>query len=202
MTITDETLAITGPDDIAPATLPATPEEWDGFTITDDETLSRILRAIRSVQRKRDRIRALVQPEIDRLEMWAADEDAPLRERAERLEAAARDYALARRTATEGRVKSIGTPFGSVQTREAGGGWEIADVDAVLAWASENAPELVKVARSLDLAGAKRQMVADDDGTVVTKGDGEVVPGLKAKPRTLTAQVAVAAPEPVETPAY
>lgn len=205
----DDTVAMTGPDDLTPAVpgprhaddidgphLPATPEEWDGFVITDDTTLSRMLRALRSIRRQRDRVRAMVQPELDRLEAWATAQDAPLRDRADRLEAAVKDYALSRRTATGGRARSIGTPFGSVTTRLAGGGWEVADLDAVLAWAKGTAPALVKVTEVLSKADANRAFTVTDDGDVVDKATGVLVPGVKARPKSLSASVSLEAAEP------
>lgn len=207
MTALDETLAMTGADDLTPATvpgprhaddiaaptLPTTDEEWATFTVTDDATLTRMIRALRSIQRRRDRVRAMVQPEIDRLEAWATTQDRPLADRAARLEAAVKDYAVSRRTATGGRVKSIATPFGEVRTRESAAGWEVADADALLAWAKVHAPDLVKVTESVVKADANRAVLVTDDGDVVTKAGGELVPGVKAKPRVLSASVTLEA---------
>ncbi len=186
------------PDDLDMADAPTTPEEWATATvITDDETLTRILRWARATQRQRDAVRGIVQPELDRLEAWAAEMDTPLRERFESLKRAAEMYVLDKRAHTEGRVKSVKTPHGVVKTSESGGGWEVADEAALLAWARKAHPEFVKipvVVESFDLAGSKRVLKALDKtngGEVMDPVTSEIVPGLKTKPTTVGASVSL-----------
>lgn len=181
--------------DLDLADAPQTPEEWAGVVVTDDAVLTRILRWARATQRQRDAVRAIVQPELDRLEAWAAEMDGPLRERFESLKRAAEMYVLDKRAHTEGRVKSVKTPHGVVKTSESGGGWEVADLDALLEWAEGARPDLVKRADpAFDLAAAKRVLKAVDKaagGEVTDPDTGAIVPGLKTKPTTVGASVSL-----------
>jgi len=180
-------------DDVDLADAPQSPEEWAALDVTDDAILTRLLRWATAIQRRRDRVQALVQPEIDRLEVWAAEQDAPLRERLALVEEAAKRYALDRRAATGDKVKSIATPYGKAATSTAGGGWEIADADALIKWAQTARPDLVRVpAPEFLLADAKRVLAAVDKaagGDVFDPATGDLVPGLKTVPQEVRAKV-------------
>lgn len=191
----EDTPVIRHHDDIDPPALPATDDEWATFTIADHEHLTRMLRALRSIRRRQDAHRALIEPELDRLhaeiarlEAWATDRNAPLAESAARIERAAEQYAIASRT---DRRKSFATPYGTVQTREAGGGWEVVNSAEVLAWAKDNAPDLVKSTESFVKADANRAFTVAPTGDVVVKATGQVVPGVSVVPKRVTASVSL-----------
>ncbi len=219
LTALDDTVAVTGPDDVtAPAvpgprhaddidtpTLPATDEEWDGFVITDDHHLTDMLRALRSIRRRQADVHALIAPHLERLyaeaarlEAWATDRTRPLEESARRIEAAATQYGIAHRT---DRRKSFATPYGTVQTRESGGGWEVTDPDEFMKWAKVYLPTVVKTTDSLVKADANRLVTVTPDGEVLVKGAGVLVPGVAVVPKQVKASVSLE-DAAVERPPY
>lgn len=100
--------------------------------------------------------------------------------------------------------KTLTTPAGKVAARRKGASAEAVDPDAFIAWARENAPELVAVKFSPDKRlinqAVKLEAVTDDDDlelpvlqlteldTVITP-TGEVVPGLHVAPASITYKV-------------
>lgn len=186
-------------DDMDLADAPGTPEEWDAVEVTDDETLTRILRWAAAHKRRLDRIRAIAEPEIDRIQAWATEQSAPHADRLARLERAAEEYVTTRRSVTGGKVKSLRTPFGTASTSLAGGGWEVTDLDALLSWAEKSRPELVnRPPATFALADAKAVLKAVDKsagGEVLDPGTNEIVPGLKTVPQVVKAKVALGGAE-------
>jgi phage host-nuclease inhibitor protein Gam len=189
---------IDDPDDIADvadSVVPESDEDRADYVVADESVLWVVLRRLRAVERKRTALEARVQAEVNRLEAWHAERDAPLLNDAQGLRRLAEEYAVAERTRTHGRVKSVATPYGVVKTRESGCGWQVADEDALMTWAWANRTDLVKTVQTFALADAKR-VLKDDGGTVVDPKSGEIVPGLKVPSKTLIASVHLAVDEP------
>lgn len=173
--------------------LPTDPNVRADYLITNDETAAKMMRRLRGITARRNRIAAFVQAEVDRIEAWAAEMDGPLRDDADTITGWLQEYALHVRSRTDGKVKRLDTPFGTVATKVTAGGWEKADPDALLEWAKAHAVRLVDFTAAFNLSRAKGDLKAEDDGSIVDPLTGEVVPGLKAKPARVTATVSLIA---------
>ena len=155
-------------------------------------------RRLRDLQARRAEHGAILQSEIDRLELEvsrlrlrAVEIDAPMGRYAEYLTACLTRYALRERERTHGRVKSVKLLFATIKTSTKGGGWTPGP-DAV-AWAKANRPELV--AESLKTADAKRLLTFDEaTGYVIDKATGQAVPGIEVAPKVVTATVDIEDP--------
>ena len=155
-------------------------------------------RRLRNLQAKRAEHGAILQAEIDRLEVElsrlrdrAVEIDAPLARYAEYLESCLTSYALRERERTHGKVKSVKLLFATIKTSTKGGGWTPGP--EAVEWAKANRPELV--AESLRTADAKRVLTFDETtGLVIDKATGSTVPGITVAPRTITATVDIEDP--------
>ena len=170
--------------------------------LADESAAWEWMRRLVGVRAKRARISRLAQAEIDRVGAWATAKDGPLAESEAHLTAALEDYALRRRQDTGGKVKSVDTPYGRIETSTSPGGWERADEVALLSFVERWLPDAVRVpptpSPKVDLPTLKRAAQAQDDGSVVFLATGEVVPGVKALPGSVTATVKIVDDE--ETP--
>lgn len=182
MTLTHDLAAV--PDEWE---VPAGDEERERFRVEGERQAVWAMRRARDVARRRAEIQAIAEEEIDRIQRWASDADAPLARDARYFEGLLIRYALDVRAA-DPRRKSVTTPYGTVRTRETGGGWTASP--EALEWARVARPELVKVTETFALSDAKRTLTATEDG-VVDPATGDLVPGITVAPRTVTATVEV-----------
>lgn len=188
-------------DDLATAPdfvdLPEGEEERAAFRIDGPHTATWAMRKLRDVQRRRAEIQTTAEREINRVQDWAAREDAKHARDADYFTSLLTVYALAQRAESGGRAKSVTTPYGTVTTRQKRGAWTV-DEAAVLAWARVHRPEIVKVAESL-LLGEAKKVLAVEENWVIDPASGEVVDGISVAPDSLTATVSVdLTVEPVE----
>jgi len=170
--------------------VPATDGDREAFRVDVLAKAVWAARKLRDVQLQRREIASVVAAEVERAQAWGAARDETLARDAAFFERLLADYALWVRAQSNGRQKSVTTPYATVRTGPSGGGWEI-DPDTVLSWARTNRPELVKVEEKFALAAAKRALTATGDGTVIDPATSEVVPGVRVKPSVLSAKVTV-----------
>ena len=169
---------------------PTTDEDREAFKVDALAKAVWAARKLRDVQLRRREIAAVVDAEVERAQAWGAVRDETLARDAAFFERLLTDYALWVREQSGGRQKSVSTPYATVRTTTAGGGWEV-DPDAVLSWAEKAHPELVKTETKFRISDAKRALTATDDGQVIDPATSEVVPGIRVKPSALTAKVTV-----------
>lgn len=184
-----------------------TPDDAEGWDLPDlreapsDEIAAAdlawaetMMRRYRAVQARLAKHRALLdaelarhEQEMDRLVRRHREITHDLERRSDYLWDSLAAFALAERTRTGGRVKSVKLLHGSVETTQGAGKWDWDD--AALEWARNAAPDLVRVEESFKLADAKRVLKAQDDGSVVHPGTGEVVPGVKVLPAPIRTSI-------------
>lgn len=178
--------------------LAGAPDEWEApaddegrerFRIRNDRMCAWGVRKLAEALRRQAQVKAVRDAEVARVDAWAKAESGKFDRDVAYFTAILSEYALDVRDVED--RKSVSTPYGVVQTREGGGGWEVSDEAALIAWAKASRPDLVKVTESFSLADAKRTLEAADGGVVVPT-TGETVPGLKVRPTTVTASVKVA----------
>jgi hypothetical protein len=143
-------------------------------------------RRLAAVARRRGRIAAIAEAEINRIQDWASRLDAPLAERAQDLEEDLARIALAQRAA--GGPKMLSTPHVEVRTRTVHGEWT-ASPEAV-EWAKGQHPDWVQKKETLLVSVAKRTLILMEGG-VLDPGTGEMVPGIEVAPDRVAARVAL-----------
>jgi hypothetical protein len=169
---------------------PEADEDRAGYRLRSLSHLTWAVRRLAILRRRRLDVSTTAQAEIDRVQAWAAREDAKLARDAGWFEAIIAEYALDERARDE-RRKSIATPYGVVKTRVSAGAWDV-DPDALLPWLAEHRPDLLrrKVTEAPDLA-AMRRALAVEGGEVFDRDSGVPVPGVKVGEPTVTASVDV-----------
>ena len=169
----------------------------DPDTVMSDEVAAQLVHALwalrRRIARKEATAAAALAAETARVNAWLEDQTGRSRVEADAIQARLEEWALDVRDASGGRRKSVSFPHGRVVTRESGGGWEVTDRAALLAWAKTYRPGLVETVESVSIAAARRVTsglaVAVDE--VVDAATGEVVPGLSVAPKLVKASVTV-----------
>lgn len=169
---------------------PESDEDRAGYRLRSLSHLTWAMRKLAGIERERLEVSTTAQAEIDRIQDWAAREDARWARDASWFRSLAEEYALTQR-AVDPRRKSVETPYGVAKTREQAGAWEFDDA-AFLAWASENHEDLVdvKVETRVRKGDAKKVLQVAGNG-VVDPVTGEEVPGIKVGDPTVTASVSV-----------
>jgi hypothetical protein len=167
---------------------PEADEERAGYRLRSLSHLTWAVRKLADTRRRRLEIATVAQAEIDRIQTWAAEQDARWARDAAWFESLAVEYALTHRTDHE---KSFPTPYGVVKTREKAGAWDV-DPDALLPWLAEHRPDLVrrKVSEAPDLPGMRKAFSAER-GEVFDRDSGVPVPGVKVGEPTVRVAVDV-----------
>lgn len=80
------------------------------------------------------------------------------------------------------RAKTISLPSGALKARKTPDQWNVEDPAAVLSWAQEVRPELVRTKLELDRNELKRRLTPTGDGAAVDPESGEVAPGVSVAP--------------------
>lgn len=170
------------------------PEARERFTIQDDGAAAWAMRKLRAIRSKQAENSRIAQDEIDRVQMWLKEVNAPLDRDASYFEGILRDYAIRCRESMDDGRKSLNLPTGKVATRVGSDKFEI-DATAFLPWAKQNAPQLIRVKEEPNLSALKEFAVppsdapsATSDGVAITS-DGEVIPGVRVTPGELSVTV-------------
>lgn len=145
-----------------------------GWVPADDLAVERSLRYLdhlsREFQEARDRA-ATWRAEIDR---WEAQQTGAISTKATAVGVALEAYALARRR--ESGVKALDYPSGRLETRKGRDKTTVVDELALLAWCESEAPDAVKVTKSVLVSKLPEHVIVD--GRLLV--GGEIVPGITA----------------------
>jgi len=172
---------------------PLTPDQWALARVTGrwvPETLTTAewtAQRLSEVTAELDEIKGQVAEYTERVEAWADDllhsgRGAELARYVEMFEAGLKVYARRARAESgldhkgEPKVKTVLLPSATLETRkpvERKPKFVVTDMDALLEWAKEGAPDAIYV----DISKLKLLVIGDDEQTVVT-ADGEHVPGV------------------------
>lgn len=162
-------------------------EQRDGFVIDDLSGLTWTMRTMSALQAKIKEVEDIAAVEIARFEAWAKEETKRYQADLDHLSYKVRDY-HARVLTNDPHAKSIKTAYGVVKSRFSDAAPEKVDEQALIAYAKANDVPVVEVVETekLKWAELKKQLtVVEHEGElVVVDSNGEVVPGVTAKPAT------------------
>lgn len=113
------------------------PDDGVVFTVSDDDEANRLLRAVRRLERERDRIDTLFTAELDRLSKWRAGASTTIEGKLSRLTSTLDAYMRARHRDNE-KVKTIKVPNGELRIRPRQPRLVVDDVDTFSAWLEAN----------------------------------------------------------------
>lgn len=173
---------------VDPETIPADDQVW---RIDDERGAEWALRKLARAEAHLDEIHLQAEEWTRRITEWAADVKAgPERDAA--FFRAHLEWWARRRRDEDPDAKSVRLPSGEVSTRETRAAVEIADPAAVLAWARDRYPDLVRVREDVQVSTLRGAVAISDDGHVRTSNEaGDEVPGVAVRPASISVSVKV-----------
>lgn len=160
--------------------------------ITDDLSLGFTLRRLRTLKAGVARTDTVYQAERARIDAWRARRVRRMLDEIAVLEANIERFALSRRLAGQ---KSVDLPDGIVRTRTVAGKVKIEDEREFIAWAEENAADLLRTVVQVDRAALAEQVKAKrfvDRDALVVDVDGQIVAGAVYVAPTVSVSIDVA----------
>lgn len=161
------------------------------------EALNTLTRRLNGARKRLEAVRAPYTAELRRIaerEEWAT---GPLLERCHDLEMQVHFVAIAL-LEREPKVKSWKLPHATVQTRRTGTEILVEDERALIAWATDAAPELLYEVPKIDRKAVKTRLTILPDQRTVATPAGELVPGVVVKPEQVSVTVREATADDVE----
>lgn len=172
------------------------PETREPFRVDTDSKATWAMRKYAEAQAEVAATIAIAEAEIERIQQWASHAVTGPTATMAYMEAQLSMYALAVRAETDGKRKSISTPYGKVATRAATEKWQIDD-EAFIEWAKTNQPDWVetKMVRAIDVPTLRKALAAEEitEGVVAITPEGDIVPGIVIVKGDPTAKVEVSA---------
>jgi phage host-nuclease inhibitor protein Gam len=153
--------------------------EAPAFALSNDDEALWAMRKLARAQRQIDEVKRLAQIEIDRINLWIANESSQHSRQIDYLEVLLSDYLIrVRDDETDGR-KTLTFPDGSVKSRVVASKVGVTDAEAFLSWAEANGhSEWVRVKREADLTTIK-QAVDYNGAEVIDPLTGHIIEGLE-----------------------
>ena len=166
------------------------------FIVDNDRKATWAMRKLLEHKQAIDSVVAIAEAEIARIQQWADEQSAKHAPSIDYFEGQLIRYARQVREESDGKVKSVSTPYGKVTSRAGSEKWVIDD-DEFLGWARESKPEWVKTVeqRGVDIATLKDALAiepTDTLGLVPITPDGEIIPGIQIVVGETTYKVEVA----------
>lgn len=197
----------TSPTDYMGVTAPNPDELAAGvegpWRVDGDRTAAWALRRIAEHQAEIGRVIVAAAADISAVKAWEADATRAPRRSIEFFEAALIDYRHRMEAENPKLPSTYKLPGGNLTRRAGRVRFTVVDEDALLAWAEQNAPDVIaRRALVSPLKSDDYTVVIDDDGEPagpVVTADGEVVPGVRVHvPRDTYGVVLRAETSPVE----
>lgn len=177
------------------------------FVVTDEGSAEWALRKIGEASIRVDEVTRLYHQFQNRLAAWFSEATKANRATIAFMTDHLEDYGRRHRE-EHPQMATIALPSGAVRTTRYEAKALIDDRDAVLAWAQENHPEIVQTEQpppkvwvtADDVKKLVRPVVeTDEDGTitgtkVVDRTSGELVPGMRVEPVSVTAKIVLEQP--------
>jgi hypothetical protein len=163
------------------------------FTVKDDAEASWAMRKLLNIKSKMLENEEMAKAERARIDNWLVRVNGRFETEVSYFEAILTQYARTQRQ-NEGR-KTIDTPYGTVKSRATHSKFKVENVEEFLQWASINAPELVNIKTSPNLAALKDFASIEETqtlGSVAMTIDGEIIPGVIVDPADINFTVEVA----------
>lgn len=169
------------------------PERW---RINDDESAEWAFRHLAEAEANLEALRLRADAWAEKIQRWFEQAAREPARSAEFWTAHLEWYA--RRLRSEAGRKSVKLPSGALSTRTVAAAAEIADEEALIAWASENCPELIRIREDVQVSTLREHVALEEPGVVWRRVDletGEVisepVPGTIVRPERVSATVKV-----------
>ena len=172
------------------------PTAETAFIVDNDRKATWAMRKLLEHQQEIAGIVSIADAEIARIQQWADEQVAKHSPSVAYFEGQLVRYARQVREESDGKVKSVSTPYGKVTSRAGSEKWVIDD-DAFLGWARESHPEWIRTVeqRGVDVATLKDALAiepTDSLGLVAITPEGEIIPGIQIVVGETTYKVEVA----------
>lgn len=156
-----------------------------GFRVTDLSSATWAMARVREARKAQQEVLDVAQAEMVRINRWVESAATPYARRAEYFESLLAAYARERRVATDGREKSVSTPYGRVSTSSRAAKLVVVDPDAFIAWADKYRPMAIE--RKPRILLSRLGDVSPDEATLLALDtiSGEMVPGLSVEAATI-----------------
>ena len=158
----------------------------EAFKITDLESLNWTFRKLSELQKQRQEIEALAKSERERIEAWENEATKPIDDSMSYFEGLIQAYHM-EQLKENPHKKTISTPYGKTKARRSSEKIEKVNEDEILKFAVEsNLSDFIK--HSIDWSSFKKSLyLVDVDGEkIAVSQDGEIVPGVKVKPESIS----------------
>ncbi|MEB4891177.1 host-nuclease inhibitor Gam family protein [Bacillus thuringiensis] len=161
------------------------------FEITDINGLNWAFRKISALKAKEKEITTLANVERDRITQWEQSELKPIHNDISFFETHIRRYHM-EQLEMDPKQKTISTPYGKSKTRKSSEALEKADETKLLDYAIENElDDCIKTEIKWGELKKKFKIKKIGDEKVIVDGDGQIVPGVKVKPESISYSVEV-----------
>lgn len=159
------------------------PVERETFIVDNDAKADWALRRLGSIRKQIAEAEALAEAERERVQSWLDHVRHSFEADITYFEGQLRQYGEIQREA--GR-KTVDLPHGKIKTRQVSAKFEVVDKDSFLAWARDNAPDLIKVTEAPSLSAMNSTLAKAQGADAAVTPDGEVVPGVSVTPATVS----------------
>lgn len=158
------------------------------FVVDSDQKAAWALRKYHAALAKTTQAEELAEVEMRRIDAWLENRRHVNSRDIDFFGGLLSRYALEQREAFD--RKTIDLPDGLIQTRTVNEKFVVEDRDAFVAWAKENAPELLRTTYGADMSKIGEKCVAADQ-SVVDQETGMVIPGIRVEPGRVSANIKV-----------
>ncbi|PEA80789.1 host-nuclease inhibitor Gam family protein [Bacillus pseudomycoides] len=165
--------------------------EQPQFEISDLESLNWAFRKLTALKTKEKEIKQLADVERNRIALWEQNELNPIHNSISFFESHIQRY-HAEQLAADPKQKTISTPYGKSKTRKSKETPEQNDKEQLLQYAIENElDDCLKTEVKWGDLKKKFKIVEISGEKVVVDEDGQIVPGVKIKPESISYSVEV-----------
>lgn len=152
------------------------PQTQTPFVVDTDAKAEWAIRKLSAVRKRIAEAEQIAKDEIYRVEQWLESQKKSLSNDAEYFEALLITYGERCRT-VDNRL-TVSLPHGKIKSRATKAKVSVNNEEEFIAWAKDNAPDLLRVKESVNV-GELNKLI---DGDVVVTADGEVVPAVSVIP--------------------
>ena len=147
--------------------------------VASEGDATQLLRRIKNLRTRADQNSQLANDEVAKIRAWEGEVNGPILRQLDFFESLLKQYMRFVRDGSDGKVKSLNLPTGTIKTTAQQPKWAVDDVDAFARWALENNPDLIKLDyKPVGVAELKKTFVDNGEGEAVHKPTGDLVPGL------------------------
>jgi hypothetical protein len=163
------------------------------FIVDNDRKATWAMRRLSELTAQVASVESIVAAEHERIRRWAEEETRRHAADMAYFEAQLIRYGRQRRIDTDGKVKSVSTPYGKVTSTSTQAKYVI-DPEVFLAWAMAERPDWVRTKHEPALDAVKAATTVEDTetlGLVAMTEHGEIIPGVTIEPAGVNYKVKV-----------